>query len=171
MIGVKTKLATVTRQANQSVVGHKKMLVLAIAKLAFVSTAGCGGIMDLARDDSSSKKKQAAGKEDARPKTVVVNEGMSKKEEKKLNERLDELEKEVEDQGEQASKGTTVDIEPEQSDQQVEDQVRAVAETYYEAAAARTGNTPTTTWTLRPGARSPRKSGSPRTTGSRTTAR
>jgi hypothetical protein len=56
MIGVKTKLATVTRQANQSVVVHKKMLVLAIAMLAFVSTAGCGGIMDLARDDSSSKK-------------------------------------------------------------------------------------------------------------------
>lgn len=134
---MKTKLATVTRQANQRVAGHKKMLVLAIWMLALVSTAGCGGIIDLAGDDSSSKKKQAAGKEDARPRTVVVNEGMSKKEEKKLNERLDELEKEVEDQGEQASKGTTVDIEPEQSDQQVEDQVRAVAETYYEAAAAR----------------------------------
>ena len=131
---MKTKIATVTRQANQRVVGQKKMLVLAISMLVLVSTAGCGGIIDLNGDNSSSKKKQVAGKNDAKPRTVVVNEGMSKKEESKLNERLDELEKEVEDQGDQASKGTTVDIEPEQ---QVDDQVRAVAETYYEAAAAR----------------------------------
>jgi hypothetical protein len=131
---VKTRIATVTRKANQRVFGQKKMLVLAISMLALVSTAGCGGIIDLNGDDSSSKKKQVAGKNDAKPRTVVVNEGMSKKEERKLNERLDELEKEVEDQGDQASKGTTVDIEPEQ---QVDDQVRAVAETYYEAAAAR----------------------------------
>ena len=112
----------------------RKVFVGIIALLALVVTTGCGGIIDLDGGNSSSKKKQVAGKKDAKPRTVVVNEGMSKKEERKLNERLDELEKEVEDQGDQASKGTTVDIEPER---QVDDQVRAVAETYYEAAAAR----------------------------------
>jgi hypothetical protein len=112
----------------------RKVFVGIIALLALAVTTGCGGIIDLDGGNSSSKKKQVAGKKDAKPRTVVVNEGMSKKEERKLNERLDELEKEVEDPGDQASKGTTVDIE---SEQQVDDQVRAVAETYYEAAAAR----------------------------------
>jgi hypothetical protein len=112
-----------------------KFLVGVIVLVALVATTGCGDIIDFDGGNTPPKKKQVASKkEDAKPKTVVVNEGMSKKQEKKLNERLDELEEKVDDQDEQASKDTTVDIQPEQ---QVEDQVRAAAETYYEAAAIR----------------------------------
>lgn len=121
--------ATVTVTADRPNI-VRKMFVGVIALLALLVTTGCGGIIDLDGGNTPPKKKQAAGKE----KTVVVNEGMSKKEERKLNERLDDLEKEVEDQDKQASRDTTVDIQPEQ---QVGDQVRAVAESYYEAAAAR----------------------------------
>jgi hypothetical protein len=112
-----------------------KILAGMIALVALVATTGCGEIIDFGGGNDSPKKKQVASKkEDAKPKTVVVNEGMSKKQEKKLNKRLDELEEKVDDQDEQASKDTTVDIQP---DQQVEDQVRAAAKTYYEAAAIR----------------------------------
>jgi len=76
-----------------------------------------------------------------KPKTVTVNEGMSNKEEEKLNERLDELEKKVDSQGEKGSQGDA--SQPAESDQtgqsqpqQTEDQVRA-AEAYYQAVAAR----------------------------------
>jgi hypothetical protein len=66
----------------------------------------------------------------------VVNEGTSKKEEKKLNERLDELEEKVKDQDKQPE-DTTVGIQPEQPEQQVEDQVRVAAEAYYAAVEVR----------------------------------
>ena len=107
----------------------RKLIVGMSALLALVATTGCG-IIDFDGGNTPPNKKQVAGKE----KTVMVNEGMSKKEEKKMNERLDELENKVEDQDEQASKGTTVDIQPEQ---QLGDQVRTAAEAYYEAAAVR----------------------------------
>ena len=109
------------------------MFVGMIALLALVATTSCGGIIDLDGNNAPPKKKQVAGKEnDAKPRTVVVNEGMNKKEEKRLNKRLDDLEKKAEEKDEQASKGTTVEIQPDQ-----QDEVRAAAETYYEAVAAR----------------------------------
>lgn len=109
-----------------------------IALVTLVGAAGCGGIIDLEGGNGSPKKKQVAGKEDdAKPKTVVVNKGMSKKEEKELNKRLDELEKEVEAKDKQGPENTTAESQPEQPQQQVEDQVREAAETYYQAAAAR----------------------------------
>jgi hypothetical protein len=112
-----------------------KILVGMIVLVALVATTGCGEIIDFGGGNDSPKKKQVAEKKsDAKPKTVVVNEGMSKKQEKKLNQRLDELEKKVDDKDEQASKDTTVDIQPEQ---QVEDQVRAAAEAYYAAVEVR----------------------------------
>ena len=111
-----------------------KIFAGVIAILALIGTTGCGDIIDLDGGNTPPKKKQVAGKNDAKPKTVVVNEGMSKKEEKKLNERLDELEKKVEGQNEQDSQDTSADSQPEQP---IEDQVRAAAETYYQAAAAR----------------------------------
>jgi hypothetical protein len=56
---------------------------------------------------------------------------------KKLNERLDELEKRVESQNEQDSKATPENDQPEQSQEPGEDQVQAAAESYYQAAADR----------------------------------
>jgi len=112
-----------------------KIFVGVIALLAAIGATGCGDIIDLDGGNTPQKKKQVAGKEnDSKPKTVVVNEGMNKKEEKKLNKRLDELEKEVEDQNKQSSESTPSGGQPEQ---QVEDQVRTAAETYYQAAEAR----------------------------------
>jgi len=69
-------------------------------------------------------------KDSQKPKTVVVNEGMSKEEEEKLNERLADLEDEADD-----------DLPAEQTTQETEgdeDTVRAAAQAYYAAAA--TGN-------------------------------
>jgi hypothetical protein len=63
-----------------------------------------------------------------KPKTVVVNEGMSKEEEEKLNERLADLEDEVDD-----------DLPAEQTTQETEsaeDSALAAAQDYYAAAAA-----------------------------------
>jgi hypothetical protein len=109
-----------------------------IALVALVGATGCGGIIDFDGGNGSPKKKQVAGKEDdAKPRTVVVNKGMSKKEENKLNKRLDELEKKVEAEGKQGSKDTKVGSQPEQAEQQAEDGVRAAAEAYYQAAVAR----------------------------------
>jgi Skp family chaperone for outer membrane proteins len=70
----------------------------------------------------------------------MVNKGLSKKEEKKLNKRLNELEKKVEAQDKKGSQGTTSPKESSQhesSQQQVEDQVQAAADSYYQAVAAR----------------------------------
>lgn len=69
----------------------------------------------------------------------MVNKGLSKKEEKKLNKRLNELEKKVEAQDKKGSQGTTSPKESSQhesSQQQVEDQVQAAADSYYQAVAA-----------------------------------
>jgi hypothetical protein len=101
-----------------------KIFVGLIALIVVFGATGCGDIIDLGGGNDPPKKKETAGK---------GNEGMSKKEEKKLNERLDELEKEVEQQNKQDSGGKAPNSQPEQ----VEDQVGAAAEAYYQAAAAR----------------------------------
>ena len=116
-------------------VGKGKFVVGVISLVAIMGTTGCGDFIDRVSGNTPPKKKEVAGKEsDAKPKTVVVNEGMGKKEEKELNERLDELEKKVDAEAKKESRSNTADSQP---DQQVEDQVRAAAETYYEAAASR----------------------------------
>jgi len=106
--------------------------------IALVGVAGCSESPDQGGNDSSRKHKDAASKNDnEKPKTVVVNKGMSKKEEKKLNKRLNELEKEVEAQGEKSSGAPASSAaeasQPESAEQQVEAQVRAAAEAYYQA--------------------------------------
>src|SRR5215212_7193975 len=77
----------------------------------------------------------------ASSKTVIVNKGLSKKEEKKLNERLDELEAKVEAPDKERSQTTASQppesSQPESAEQQVEEQVRAAAESYYQAVAVR----------------------------------
>jgi hypothetical protein len=62
-----------------------------------------------------------------KPKTVVVNKGMSKEEEEKLNERLAELEEEVNDQADKE--------QPTQETEGAEDAVLSAAQDYYAAAA------------------------------------
>ena len=125
----------------------KTVLLLAIVAAALLM-AGCSYINGEQAEGQGPKKKESPPEQEAtvlveeKPKTVMVNEGLSKKEEEKLNERLDELEKKVDSQVEEGSRGTasqpTQSGQPEQSQaQQAEDQARAAAEAYYEAVAAR----------------------------------
>jgi hypothetical protein len=102
----------------------KKFLAVTML-LAAIATAGCSGqgdTPDRNRADTQS------------PKTVVVNEGMSKEEEEKLNERLADLEDEVNDQSTAQQPGE----QPAQEIEIAEDPVRAAAQGYY--AAAGSGN-------------------------------
>jgi hypothetical protein len=62
-----------------------------------------------------------------RPKTVVVNEGMSEKEEEKLNQRLAELEEGV--------NGQSAEEQPTQETESAENAVLSAAQDYYAAAA------------------------------------
>jgi hypothetical protein len=117
-------------------------LLVTVAVSMTVGIAGCTSTpdKDVAKKNVIEKSKTVAVEE--KPKTVMVNEGLSKKEEEKLNERLDELENKVESQDEEGSQGTasqtTESAQPEQSQApQAEDQARAAAEAYYEAVAAR----------------------------------
>ncbi len=69
----------------------------------------------------------------------VVNEGMSKEEEEKLNERLAELEEKVDEQPQQEPQQEPVTqggSEPEQAAESAEDQALEAAQEYYAAAAA-----------------------------------
>jgi hypothetical protein len=127
----------------------KKTVLLLATVAAALLMAGCSFINGDEAGGQGQKKKQAPPEQEAtvaldeKPKTVMVNEGLSKKEEEKLNDRLDELEKGVESQDEEGSQGTasrpTESSQPEQSQAslQAEDQARAAAEAYYEAVAAR----------------------------------
>src|SRR5215210_714211 len=124
--------------ANRGQVERCALTVGLMVGIALVGVAGCSESPDQGGNDSSRKHKDAASKNDnEKPKTVVVNKGMSKKEEKKLNKRLNELEKEVEAQGEKSSGAPASSAaeasQPESAEQQVEAQVRAAAEAYYQA--------------------------------------
>jgi hypothetical protein len=125
----------------------KTVLLLAMVAAALLM-AGCSYINGDQAEGQGPKKKESPPEQEAtvsveeKPKTVMANEGLSKKEEEKLNERLDELEKKVDSQDEEGSQGTasqpTASGQPEQSQaSQAEDQARAAAEAYYEAVAAR----------------------------------
>ena len=126
----------------------KKTVLLLIIVGAAILMAGCSYIDGDEAQEQGPKKKQPSLEQEGtvavkeKPKTVKVNEGLSKKEEEKLNERLDELEKKVESQDEDGPQGTasqtTESSQPEQSQApQAEDQARAAAVAYYEAVAAR----------------------------------
>jgi hypothetical protein len=114
--------------------------------LAAIALAGCseqGDAPDRNRADNQ------------RPKTVVVNEGMSEEEEEKLNERLAELEDEVNDQSTEQQPGE----QPTQEIEIAEDPARAAAQAYYAAAGAETTATPTTSLARTPAPSSPKTSG------------
>jgi hypothetical protein len=100
------------------------LLLLFIATAIAIVVAGCS--------DTSGQK----------PKTVVVNKGLSKKQEQKMNDRLEKLEKKVNSQDKKGSQGkeeqSTESGQPEQSQApQAEEQARAAAQAYYQAVAAR----------------------------------
>jgi len=97
-----------------------KKIVTATMMVAAILVAGCS-------EQSEAPKKGQA--DNQKPKTVVVNKGMSKEEEEKLNERISELEKKVDDQSAE---------QPTQDTESAEDSARAAAQAYYAAAA--TGN-------------------------------
>lgn len=121
----------------------KGKFVLGIAALvAVIGATSCSDTPDQNSGNSPSQKQIASSKKDnQKSKTVVVNKGLSKKEEKKLNERLDKLEKKVESQDKADSQRTTPEsteyAQPDQSQQEVEDQARAAAESYYQAVEVR----------------------------------
>src|SRR5215210_7677803 len=118
-----------TSVPNHIRVNGCKLIVALMALIILVGVSGCSGNPEQGSGEQPAHKQK--------PRTVVVNKGMSKKEEKKLNERLDELEKKVGSQDKKSSDNSTENNQPEQSQQQVEDQVRAAAESYYQAAATR----------------------------------
>jgi hypothetical protein len=110
------------------VLGLKKMVLLLAMMAAAVLMAGCSE----PNAQQPNAKKQAAPEQE---KTVVVNEGMSKKEEEKLNERLAELEKKVDGEPQQET-GNQGGSESDQVAESPEDQALEAAQEYYAAAAA-----------------------------------
>ena len=107
----------------------KTVLVLAMVA-ATLLIAGCSepNAQGDEAQGQSPKKQQSSKKQE---KTVVVNEGMSKKEEKELQQRLDDLEKKVNEKSKNKEAS-----EPNQDVQSTEEQALGAAQDYYAAAAA-----------------------------------
>ncbi len=109
-----------------------RKLIAPALMVTVILTAGCSeeeptsGQQDGAQQTAAPRDRAQAGSE--KPKTVVVNEGMSQREEDELNQRLAELEEEVDD-------GSSVQPtqEPESSG---ESDALAAAQSYYAAASA-----------------------------------
>jgi hypothetical protein len=99
----------------------KNLMAVSMVVAAFL-IAGCS-------EQSNAPKKAQEGNQ--KPKTVVLNEGMSKEEEEKLNQRLADLEEKVNDP-------PVKEELPTQQTESTEDTARAAAHAYYAAAA--TGN-------------------------------
>ncbi len=108
------------------------LLLVSVTVAMVAAVAGCSSTPD---------KKVATKNAGEKPKTVVVNKGLSKQEEKELNQRLDELEKKVGAQGKKsfraAASASVGSGQPEPSQTQAEEQARAAAEAYYRAVASR----------------------------------
>jgi hypothetical protein len=153
------------------------LLLFCMAVAMAVVVAGCSDTPDqnVGKKKLREKPKTVVVKEKSR--TVVVNEGLSKKEEEALNERLDKLEKKVDSQDEKDTQGTVSppaeSSQPEESQpQQTDDQARAAAESERQRSPTikrslqGTGDTSTAIWTPRHRAHTPSANGSRRTTGS-----
>ncbi len=108
---------------------RKTVLLLAVVTALLV--AGCSE----PNVKQGEAQRQDASKE--QEKTVVVNKGMSKKEEDKLNRRLAELEKKVNDQPAEQPTQEAESAEPTQEvENNAEASALAAAKDYYAAAAA-----------------------------------
>ncbi len=103
---------------------------MATLMLAVILTAGCSEQETPSGQQNGAPKKSQA--ESQKPKTVVVNEGMSKEEEDKLNERIAALEEEANDE---SAEQPTQEAENAEPTQEAEDAARAAAQDYYAAAA------------------------------------
>jgi hypothetical protein len=103
----------------------KKTVLLLATVTAAVLMAGCSEpkVQGNGAEGQSSKQQASPKKE----KTVVVNEGMSKKEEKDLQKRLADLEDKIDDK----TKQKTGKSAPAPSNSTEEGQVRMAAESYY----------------------------------------
>jgi hypothetical protein len=132
----------------------RKSILLSVSMMLAIAivVAGCSDTIKQDNDNASQRKGKVASKEDnqkpksdadkEKPKTVIVNKGLSKKEEGDLKDRLDKLEKKVNSQDDKNSRQSasqpTQSSQPEQSQsQQAEEQARAAAVSYYQAVAAR----------------------------------
>ena len=112
-----------------------KKLVMATLMLAAILAAGCSGEGATGGQQNEAQRQNDAPKGQAdsqKPKTVVVNEGMSKEEEDKLNERIAALEDEANDE---SAEQPTQEAENAEPTQKAEDAARAAAQDYYAAAA------------------------------------
>src|SRR5688500_12155523 len=84
--------------------GKMKKIVAAMLMLAAILMAGCSGEVATGGEQNEASKKDRANAQ--KPKTVVVNEGMSKEEEEELNERIDALEEEANEESEEQTTQT-----------------------------------------------------------------
>jgi uncharacterized protein YceK len=103
----------------------KTVLLLAMVAATLLMT-GCSYINGDEAGRQSPKKQQASAKQE---KTVSVNEGMSKKEEKEPQQRLDDLEKKVNEKSKQKT-GNKEASEPNQDVQSTEEQALEAAQNY-----------------------------------------
>jgi sugar-specific transcriptional regulator TrmB len=107
--------------------GMRKTVFLLAVMAAALLMAGCSG---------PNETQQAAPEQEKK----VVNEGMSKEEEEKLNERLAELEEKLDEESQQEPQQETATQEGgseiEQAAESAEDQALRAAQEYYAAAAA-----------------------------------
>src|SRR5829696_1340149 len=102
----------------------KKTILLLAMVVAALLMAGCSEPTSQGDEaEGQSPKKQASPKKEN---TVVVNEGMSKKEEKELQQRLADLEDKIDDKTNQKTENKEAS-EPEQDVQSTEEQASASA--------------------------------------------
>jgi hypothetical protein len=111
------------------------LLLLAMVATALLM-AGCSDPTAQGNEaDRQSSEDQNGNPTQEKTVVVVKNEGMSQKEEKELQQRLDDLEKKVDDKSQQETANQKTS-EPEQDAQNTEAQALEAAQDYYAAAAA-----------------------------------
>lgn len=111
-----------------------RKLLTATLVLAAILATGCSEQEAQSGQGGDAAKKESQA-EPQKPKTVVVNEGMSKEEEEKLNDRIAALEKEAKEEPAEQPTQEAENAEPTQQAESAEDAARAAVEDYYAAAA------------------------------------
>ena len=108
-----------------------RRIVATVLLMTTILSAGCSGQEAPSGEQNGAAKGPQA--ESQKPKTVVVNEGMSKDEEEKLNDRIAALEEEA--NKEESVEQPTQQAEGAEPSQKAEDAARTAAQDYYAAAA------------------------------------
>lgn len=112
-----------------------RKIVTVTLMLVAILASGCSEQEATSGQQSEAQQQNDAPNSEAenqKPRTVVVNEGMSKKEEDELNDRIAALENEA---NEESVEQPTQEAENPEPTQGAEDAARAAAEDYYAAAA------------------------------------